>query len=124
MGYLDAQGHLFLKGREDGQVKWRGNRIELCEIETVAARSPNVTHCAVLPVYQDNTVTDLILFAQLREPSPSQQRALDEHLRHHLPKYMVPSGYEFLTQMPMNLHGKIDRRQLRALRHESSAFAY
>ncbi|MET2948308.1 AMP-binding protein [Vibrio owensii] len=124
MGYLDAQGHLFLKGREDGQVKWRGNRIELCEIETVAAHSPNVTHCAVLPVYQDKTVIDLILFAQLLESSPHQQRALDEHLRRHLPKYMVPSAYKFLTQMPMNLHGKIDRHQLRALRHEFSAITY
>ncbi|MFS1904615.1 AMP-binding protein (plasmid) [Vibrio lentus] len=124
MGYLDAHGHLFFKGREDDQVKWRGNRIELCEIETVAAHSPNVTHCAVLPVYQDKTVIDLILFAQLRDPSPHQQRTLDEHLRSHLPKYMVPSGYKFLTQMPMSQHGKIDRHQLHALWHESSVINY
>ncbi|OTA14530.1 D-alanine-activating enzyme [Xenorhabdus vietnamensis] len=118
MGYLDRAGHLFLIGREDGQVKWRGNRIELCEIETVAARDPNVTHCAVLPIYENNTVTELILFAQLRDRSSEQQTAFTNHLRCHLPKYMVPSCCKFLSQIPINLHGKIDRRQLSTLWHE------
>lgn len=123
IGYLDKVGHLYLKGREDGQVKWRGNRIELCEIETVAARAPNVTHCAVLPVYENNTVTELVLFAQLRGGSPEHETWFTDHMHQHLPKYMVPSSCRFLSLMPMNLHGKIDRQRLNTLWYDQSATA-
>ncbi|MEZ8273206.1 AMP-binding protein [Vibrio splendidus] len=121
-GYVDDFGHLFLKGRVDGQIKWRGNRVELTEIETVAAQADIVTHSAVVPIFDNNTISELILFTQLERTTAENKTRFNQHLREHLPQYMVPSTVHFLDNVPMNLHGKIDRNQLkndweRAQRH-------
>ncbi|QMV15000.1 AMP-binding protein [Vibrio spartinae] len=117
-GYVDESGNLFLQGRKDGQVKWNGNRIELVEIENVAARSGRVRQSAVIPIYGQDKLTQLVMFVLLERDTDDDRQAFEQFLLQNLPRYMVPSSIHFVTALPMSLHGKIDRVKLQYQWHE------
>ncbi|HWN45017.1 MAG TPA: amino acid adenylation domain-containing protein [Thermoanaerobaculia bacterium] len=101
-------------GRIDRQVKIRGIRIELEEIETVLRRCPGVSDAVVLA--REDRPNDRRLVAYCvaepeREPSSDQLRAW---LRGKLPEAMVPAAFVSLEAMPLTESGKIDRRALPA----------
>ncbi|MDW6001389.1 AMP-binding protein [Vibrio mangrovi] len=117
-GYVDESGNLFLKGRKDGQIKWNGNRIELVEIENVAARCDQVRQSAVIPIYVQDKLTQLVMYVQLEQDTDSYRQTFEQFMHQHLPRYMVPSSVHFVTALPMSLHGKIDRVKLQHQWHE------
>jgi amino acid adenylation domain-containing protein len=105
-------GNLQFLGRIDRQVKIRGIRIELEEIETVLRRHPGVREAVVLA--REDRPNDRRLVAyyvpeQEQEPSSDQLRAW---LRGKLPEPMVPAAFVSLESMPLTQSGKIDRRAL------------
>jgi acyl-coenzyme A synthetase/AMP-(fatty) acid ligase/acyl carrier protein len=97
-------------GREDNQVKIRGFRVELGEIEAVLLRHPAVKHAAV--VAKDTAEGDRTLIAFLVASPKPEAREVREHLRQHLPKYMLPSSFVLVDSLPLNANGKVDRRAL------------
>ena len=105
-------GNLEFLGRLDDQVKIRGFRIEPAEIELLLLRHPAVKDCVVVP--QDDKRGALVLYALIvRAPRVDlSARELRLYLREHLPTYMVPSHIHFLKRLPLNPHGKVDRRGL------------
>ncbi len=108
-------GNLEILGRRDTQVKVRGFRIELKEIETRLAEHAGVSRCAV--VLQENDQGDKQLLAcwvaqGQTVPTPSGLRG---HLRATLPEYMLPSRFVRLESMPLTSNGKTDRRALAAM---------
>ena len=112
---IDEQGTVVCLGRTDSQVKIRGFRVELGEIETVLSQQPGIGTVAVL-LRQEAGIDQLISFivadgdaALSTPPSSSTLRAA---LTQVLPPYMVPSHFEFMTEMPRLLSGKIDRNAL------------
>jgi amino acid adenylation domain-containing protein len=99
-------------GRADGQVKLRGFRIELPEIESVLSDHPDVAHAAVV-VQEEEQSGDrrLVAYLVFRNGRPAP-RDLRRHLVARLPSYMVPAAYVAMDDLPLTPSGKLDRRAL------------
>ncbi|NVJ28799.1 non-ribosomal peptide synthetase, partial [Myxococcus sp. AM011] len=106
-----AHGHLEYLGRIDFQVKLRGFRIELGEVEAALEALPSVHHAAAL-VRED--VPGLKRLVAYVTPASVDTSALRAELLLHLPEYMVPSAFVALDALPINTHGKLDRKALPA----------
>ncbi len=107
-------GDVDFLGRADTQVKVRGFRIELAEIESVLARHRQVREVAVLA--RDARATERVLVAYLvteGDPAPSST-ALREYLGRRLPDHMVPQAFVTLDAFPLTPAGKVDRKALPA----------
>ncbi|MFF2348533.1 amino acid adenylation domain-containing protein [Kitasatospora sp. NPDC058115] len=105
-------GDLEYHGRVDHQVKVRGFRVELGEIEAVLATHPAVESAAAV-VQRDEAGDYLAAFVQpaagAAEPTPAELRA---HCAAALPGYMVPLAVAVLETMPLTPNGKTDRKAL------------
>ncbi|WP_280234118.1 non-ribosomal peptide synthetase, partial [Nocardia cyriacigeorgica] len=98
-------------GRSDFQVKLRGQRVELGEIETVLLGHESVRHAAVSLV-RAATGERLVGYVVAAPGRTVDERELLGHARSALPSYMVPSAIVVLERMPLNASGKLDRRAL------------
>jgi non-ribosomal peptide synthetase-like protein len=111
---IDEAGQIHCLGRVDDQVKVRGFRVELGEIEAVLAQQPGVgTVAVVLRAVQD--IDQLVAFIVPAEGTTPEASALRHRLRALLPPYMVPSHFVMLEAFERLTSGKIDRKILRAL---------
>ncbi|MGF1431033.1 Pls/PosA family non-ribosomal peptide synthetase [Kitasatospora sp. LaBMicrA B282] len=112
---FDAAGQIEYLGRIDTQVKVRGYRIELTEIESVLRQLPGIAQAVVTAVEPEPGVVELAGYYSLRRnvPAPSA-RELAARLRERLPGYMVPKYLERLDAIPMTAGDKADRRNLPA----------
>ena len=111
---LRADGRLELAGRLDDQVKVRGFRVELGEIEHVLDAHPKLEQAVV--VADEDTLGDKRLVAYVvsaGESIPSVPE-LREHLKEKLPDYMIPSAFVELDTFPLTPNGKVDRKALPA----------
>ncbi|HEX6870349.1 MAG TPA: amino acid adenylation domain-containing protein [Micromonosporaceae bacterium] len=118
-------GNLVFLGRIDGQVKIRGLRVELGEIETAMVEHDAVAQAAV--VVRDDPAGDkqLIGYARLAADGPGVSVAdLRQHLSRRLPGYMVPAHIVLLDEFPLTASGKIDRAALPAPEVAGSTGAY
>jgi acyl-coenzyme A synthetase/AMP-(fatty) acid ligase len=104
-------GDLRFVGRRDHQVKTRGYRVELGEVETALNAHAGVRGCAVVPV-PDDLMTNL-LRAYVAVDTGVDERALRRHCAERLPKYMVPDQFVLVDELPTTSTGKIDRAALR-----------
>lgn len=102
-------GLLYFMGRRDYQIKHMGYRIELEEIETSLARLPYVRRAAAL--YGARKGINHIV-AVLSCDGSVQGADVRRDLRQVLPAYMIPTVVEFLTELPSNENGKVDRPRL------------
>ncbi|MFN9453391.1 MAG: amino acid adenylation domain-containing protein [Gemmatimonadota bacterium] len=105
-------GHLEHLGRLDGQVKVRGHRIELGEVEHVLAQHPAVQR-GVVAVRPDLTGSAVLVAYVVRKPGlPMTSSDVRRFCRRQLPDYMVPSLVVELEAVPLTANGKVDRRTL------------
>jgi len=104
---------LIFQGRLDTQIKIRGNRVELEEVEQVIRDCSSAALCAVIPWPLDNTgrADELIAFLT---GAPVDAAQVVRGCRQRLPAYAVPQRVIALETMPLNANGKIDRRALAA----------
>jgi amino acid adenylation domain-containing protein/non-ribosomal peptide synthase protein (TIGR01720 family) len=105
-------GNIEFLGRVDHQVKVRGFRIEVGEIEEALRQHPGVQE-AVVVAREDATGDGQLVayFVPLEGASPSA-RKLRSFLAEKLPDYMVPSAYVKLEKLPLSPNGKVDRKAL------------
>jgi len=122
---LRVDGELEYLRRTDRQVKLRGFRIELAEIEAVIAEHPAVREAAVALVARDGGEEQLVAYvvANPTEHAPFDAAELRRHLSHKLPAYMVPAAFVELPALPLSPNGKLDRRALAALMHTAAPLA-
>ncbi|MEU6019917.1 amino acid adenylation domain-containing protein [Micromonospora sp. NPDC047134] len=103
-------GQLMFLGRRDHQVKIRGYRVELGEIEAALRDCPEIRQAAVL-LREDRLVAYLEPATEVDPPQPAQLR---RRLAERLPEHMLPSRWVLLDRLPLQDHGKVDRRALPA----------
>jgi len=104
-------GELEYLGRLDAQVKVRGFRVELGEIEGVLARHPGVAGCYVVPNRTASGDLRLVAYVQFAGARP-EAAALQAHLRQFVPEYMVPALFVAVESFPLTANGKLDARAL------------
>jgi len=107
-----SDGTIEFLGRKDEQVKIRGMRVELAEIEQCLMEHQNVKACCVTLGNHPNKNLNLTAYVVGRDETSENADDLRAFLRELLPSYMIPSQFVFLPQLPTNRSGKIDRRAL------------
>jgi non-ribosomal peptide synthetase component F len=111
----DAGGSLTVLGRADKQVKVRGNRLQLEEVEAALVAQVDVAAAAV--VLRENSRGDAKLTAYVAAVQGRELRseALRRTLGEVLSPHAVPAAFVFVDQLPLNANGKVDREQLTGL---------
>ncbi|MFR9728838.1 amino acid adenylation domain-containing protein [Saccharopolyspora sp. MS10] len=107
----DAAGLLRFHGRDDDQIKIRGHRVELGEVEAVLAEHPQVRAAAV--AVHDHDEHDRRLVGHL-VPHGVDLGSVREHLAARLPAHMIPSRLVTAQRLPLSAHGKLLRDRLPA----------
>lgn len=110
IGCWTVDGDLHFLGRRDEQVKVRGFRIELDEIEHVLLACPNVRSAAVVPRERAGG-HELVAFIVSSGTTPDTVAAF---LKARLPDYMAPSHFIEIDALPLSANGKVNRRLLRS----------
>jgi amino acid adenylation domain-containing protein len=106
------QGVLHFHGRNDDQIKLRGFRVELGDVEAAAAADPSVSEtAAVLHSFGEHDAR-IVLYVTTRSADSEITTRLRHSLRDALPPYMRPQHIEVLAAMPKTPNGKIDRKAL------------
>ena len=100
-----ADGNILYLGRLDHQVKLRGQRIELGDIEARLATAPGIESCVV-------TADGQQLVGYYQSASDRDAETLKSHLAAQLPAYMIPGAFIHVSEWPLTPNGKINRNKL------------
>lgn len=110
LGRFRRDGNIEFAGRLDDQVKVRGVRVELEEVEVVIRSHPRVVDCAAAIVAAPGGGTSLAAYVVTREPLSSNDLA--EYVGKTLTGQMMPQHFTFLTDLPRLPNGKLNRQAL------------
>ena len=110
----DAEGAYRFLGRKDRQIKTRGYRVELSEVEAVLAAHAAVTAAAVYTVPDEQGTHRIEAAVTVAAKADVSAADLRQHAANHLPPYAVPEAVEILDHFPRTSTGKIDRQGLQA----------
>ncbi|MGN6277919.1 MAG: non-ribosomal peptide synthetase, partial [Sphingomonas sp.] len=99
-------------GRRDGQVKVRGLRIDLGDVEAALSSHPDVAMAAVRTFDDESGQKSLAAYVVTTGPIDPTSTNLRDFLRQTLPPYMLPARFTTLAAMPLSSNGKIDRKSL------------
>ncbi len=113
-GRLRADGRIEFVGRRDGQVKLRGHRIELAEIEIALRAQPGVRNAVVLLREDEPGDRRLVGYIVATPGETPKTDVVQQLLRASLPEHMVPAVIVSLDALPLTPNGKIDRLRLPA----------
>lgn len=105
-------GTLEFLGRRDTQVKIRGHRIEMGEIEAALLRLPEVREAAVVAIGPNAQDLRLVGFYAVKSGAAADSLALPDRLGRLLPAYMIPAELRALPNLPLSANGKVDRKVL------------
>jgi amino acid adenylation domain-containing protein len=109
-----ANGNIEFQGRLDRQIKIRGFRVELPEIETILLQHPAVREAAVTVIGDVASGQRLAAYLAPRDDQPLDPREVKRYLGGKLPDYMIPAVFVLLEALPRTPNGKVDRNALPA----------
>ncbi len=112
--FVDPRGNLVFRGRIDDQVKVRGFRVELGEIEAKLTALAQISQAAVVQRGEAGS-EELVAFVIAVAGAALDSGTMRHLLRAQLPAYMLPNRYEFLEALPRLPSGKVDRKLLKAV---------
>ncbi|MBL8781123.1 MAG: AMP-binding protein, partial [Alphaproteobacteria bacterium] len=107
-----ADGGIQLLGRKDQQIKLRGYRIELEDIESHLRRTPGLADAAVALHTAEDGDARLVGYYVTADTSDASTTAIARHLATKLPDYMIPTIWQRLDALPMTANGKLNRNAL------------
>jgi len=111
LGRWRGDGEIEYLGRVDGEVKLRGMRIDLGEIESVLASHAGLREAAVERV-EEGGEARLVAYLVAEDGEKADGRELRQYLRSKLPEHMVPARFVQVAEMPLLPSGKVNRRAL------------
>jgi len=119
LGCYAPDGNIIILGREDGQVKIRGHRVELGEIEWLLSQHASVKHAIVLATEATGS-RQLVAYIQPATQSngagnSTDSQQLKQYLAEQLPDYMVPRHFLLIDEIPVSSNGKVDHQALPAV---------
>ncbi|MFA1542443.1 AMP-binding protein [Actinomadura monticuli] len=112
VGHLDADGRLFVQGRDDDMIVSGGENVFPAAIEEVLEKLPQIREVAVVGVPDEDFGQRAAAYVVLREGEALDADAVRAHVREHLARFAVPRDVHFLDALPRNATGKILRRSL------------
>jgi long-chain acyl-CoA synthetase len=115
IGYLDAQGFLYLQGRRSDMIKSGAHRISPLDIEEVISALPDVAEVAVVGIPDEVLGEAVKAVVILREGATIDALAIQRHCSLELPRYKVPRVVELAARLPRTSSGKIMRYRLAGL---------
>ena len=105
-------GNIAFNGRRDFQVKIRGHRIELGEVEAALNSHPNIRESAVLAITSQSVHFLVAYWVSQDHDQSTSIEELRNFLEESLPNYMIPSQFMELEELPLTPNGKLDRKAL------------
>jgi fatty-acyl-CoA synthase len=112
-GHIDANGLLFVDGRDDDMIVSGGENVYPGEVEHAIATHPDVVDAAVIGVADAEYGQRLKAYAVVRPGASVDAEAIRAHVRATLARYKVPRDVEFVAELPRNPTGKVVKRDLR-----------
>jgi fatty-acyl-CoA synthase len=112
VGHFDADGLLFIDGRDDDMIVSGGENVYPVEVENLLVEHPAVADAAVIGVPDAEFGQRLKAFVVLRDGRSLDAGALREHVRANLARHKVPRDVEFVAELPRNATGKLLRTAL------------
>jgi acyl-CoA synthetase (AMP-forming)/AMP-acid ligase II len=113
VGHFDAQGRLFVDGRDDDMIVSGGENVFPGEVEDLLAGMAGIREVAVVGVADDEFGQRLRAVVSLEPGIELSEAQLQDYVRSHLARYKVPRDVVFVDQLPRNATGKILKRELR-----------
>lgn len=110
LGFVDADGYLYITGRASNLVKVGGNRVSTEEVATALRRLDGVANAAVIALDDATWTTRLEAFVV--SPAGLTAEELDARLRADLPAYKVPRAFHLLDELPTDASGKVSQTAL------------
>ena len=123
VGRFDADGRLFVEGRDDEMIVSGGENVFPKEVEDTLARHEAVSEAAALGVEDADFGQRLRAFVVLEEGREASEDELKGHVKRNLARYKVPREIWFLDELPRNATGKVLKRELRELDEPEAAAA-
>ncbi|MED4763642.1 amino acid adenylation domain-containing protein [Brevibacillus laterosporus] len=115
LGRILEDGNMEYLERKDFQVKIRGHRIEMGEIEERLATYPGIQNVTVIVKKDRDNQNRLIAFYTTKTQQEIDPSLLQDFISQKLPPYMVPAQFGYIPAMPITPTGKIDRKQLASI---------
>ncbi len=111
-GRLLSDGNIQFLGREDNQIKLRGIRIELSEIECAINEYPTIKESIVILNEQESSHPRLVAYVVIERDPINTLSELRHFLSDILPKYLIPAIFIPIETLPVTPNGKVDRGNL------------
>jgi fatty-acyl-CoA synthase len=114
-GHLDADGRLFVDGRDDEMIVSGGEKVYPREVEDLLSKHAAIHEAAVIGVPDDefgHRLRAFVVLAPGTDAAALDEDAVRDHVRTHLARYKVPRDVVFLPELPRNATGKVLKREL------------
>lgn len=108
IGFIE-NGKIYCKGRNDSQIKYKGYRIELSDIESNLSSIEGIRNCAVIAKRNPEGEVRLV---KAFVSGNIAENIIREKLSEKIPEYMVPKSIKIMDSLPLSENGKIDRKEL------------
>ena len=115
VGYFDADGLLYVSGRDDEMIVSGGENVFPAEVEDLISGHPEIVEATAIGVDDKDFGQRLRAFVVLKDGATLTEDAIKDYVRNHLARYKVPREVIFVAELPRNPTGKILKRELRKI---------
>lgn len=112
LGYIDEAGRVYVMGRKDDVINYKGIKIAPEEIESVAVKYDGIVDCACVPAKDAVCGQVPKLFVQIADSVEYDEQQFFEYLRASLEASRVPAAVEAISEIPRSSNGKLQRKKL------------